>query len=266
MDQFADDKNTFAVKFIVQNTAAHGKTISVFNQTINNGSTYDLMKIKGVTEEAIKVSLMKGEIYRKLKSGDIKISFSNITLITFDDGFRSFLGSKDISFGTLIINNLVDPSVVTAGPPGPVGPTGPPGADGYNGNDGAQGPPGPPGSGGSGSGFGIYSCPSSLVIGDVVYLSSPNSVDIADADNSSAQPLIGLVSNKISPTSAEIMYHGELDAFVGLVTGATYYLDINPGFITNNPPSTLGSIIQRVGFAKNTTTLVVMIDRDYVVN
>lgn len=118
-------------------------------------------------------------------------------------------------------------------------------------------------SGGAGP-QGTYNCPITVAVLDVVYLSSADNVDKADADDASKRPLVGFVVTKPTTTTATVLYYGELDGFVGLTPGSTYYLSATPGQVTDVAPSASGNIIQRVGFARSTTKLVLMIDRDYV--
>jgi len=106
-------------------------------------------------------------------------------------------------------------------------------------------------------------CPGTVNLYDAVYLTGADSVDRADSDDASKQPLIGIVLEKPTLTSAVIAYYGEVNGFAGLVAGATYYLGVNPGQITNLAPTTAGNIVQRIGFARNATTLVLMADRDW---
>lgn len=113
--------------------------------------------------------------------------------------------------------------------------------------------------------IGEYICDSSLTVLDVVYLSAADTVDLADANGIGTQPVVGFILEKPTPTTAKVQYSGEIDGFTGLIVGATYYLSEIPGQITDESPTVSGSIVQRVGFAKNTTTLVVMIDRDYTI-
>jgi hypothetical protein len=119
--------------------------------------------------------------------------------------------------------------------------------------------------GGSSGSVGSYDCPSSVAVLDVVYLSGSDEVDKADADGMGTQPVVGFVQQKMTSTTAKVQYSGELSGFSGLVAGATYYLSQTPGVIANTAPSDSGAIVQRVGVAKNATTLVVMIDRDYTI-
>ena len=218
MDIFADGRNTFSTKFVVQNTAAFGKTITVLGVQMIFNEVSDLLLTLGITEDTIRVSLYRGELYRKLKAGDIKIIHSDVDIVTSDNTYQAFLLQYSVPFRT------------------------------PNGNT------------------EIYSCLPTVNALDVVYLSAADTVDQANAAAPTGNPLIGMVSGKINPIIAEVMQDGEIDGFNGLITGSTYYLDIVPGKITNIPPSTLGTVIQRVGFAKNPTTLILMIDRDYIVN
>lgn len=133
------------------------------------------------------------------------------------------------------------------------------------------GPPGqvdvtiPGGGGGTAAVQGTYSCPAGVNPLDAVYLSAADNVDLADADDASKQPLIGIVDSKPGATTAIVTYYGEVSGFVGLTPGDTYYLSITPGQITNVAPSNPGEIVQRIGFAKSATVLMVMVDRDWTV-
>ena len=109
-----------------------------------------------------------------------------------------------------------------------------------------------------------YTCDSGLAVRDAVYLSGADAVAKADADGSGTQPLIGFVSSKPTATTCIVKYSGELGGFTGLTTGVNYYLSETPGEITTTAPSSSGSIVQKVGFARNTTTLVIFVDRDYI--
>ena len=136
----------------------------------------------------------------------------------------------------------------------------------------APGPPGqvdvtiPGGGGGVASAVqGTYTCPAGVAVLDAVYLSGAGAVDLADADDVSKQPLIGIVDSKPGATTAIVTYYGEVSGFVGLTPGDTYYLSITPGQITNVAPVNPGEIVQRIGFAKSATVLVVMVDRDWTV-
>jgi hypothetical protein len=132
------------------------------------------------------------------------------------------------------------------------------------------GPPGQvdvtiPGGGGGGTAAvqGTYTCDPGVAVLDAVFLSAADTVDKADADDASKQPLIGIVDSKPGVATAIVTYYGEVTGFVGLVPGDTYYLGLLPGTITNVAPSSPGDIVQRIGFAKDATTLILMVDRDW---
>lgn len=113
---------------------------------------------------------------------------------------------------------------------------------------------------------GLWSCPSTVLICDAVYASGVNSVDRATGAQLATATAIGIVVSKPSNTSAMVVYSGEVDVFGGaigngiiLTPGSVYYLTINqPGLITNAPGGVPGQYQQRVGVAKNNSTLVVM--------
>lgn len=122
--------------------------------------------------------------------------------------------------------------------------------------------------GGGGGGAvvnGTYAGSGALAVGDVVYLSAPGTVSQADADDATKQPVIGFVASIVGPV-VTVQYGGELAVFVGLTPGATQYLSTTPGQITEIAPvGPPGAIVQRVAFAKNATTIVVQVDRDWIV-
>jgi len=132
------------------------------------------------------------------------------------------------------------------------------------------GPPGqadvtiPGGGGGVSAVQDTFACPAGVAVRDAVYLSAADTVDQADANDASKQPLIGIVDSKPGALTAIVTFYGVVTGFVGLTPGATYYLSETLGQITTTAPVNPGSIVQRVGFAKNATTLIVFTDRDWV--
>lgn len=54
---------------------------------------------------------------------------------------------------------------------------------------------------------------------------------------------------------ATVYFEGTLTGLVGLTPGAVYYLSETAGGITSTPPSTIGSIVQKIGKAHGTTKL-----------
>lgn len=233
MNSFANRVNPTLLKFVIANVNPFKKNITVFNNSIRYAGILDLMKVPGLSENEIRDSLIKGDLHSKIVNGDIKVLSSNIDLVTFDETFKNFLNNNGIVDGTVIPNFLLEnPPLSTADATGSVG---------------------------------TYTCDASVTVGNVVYLSGANMVARADADDVLSQPVIGIVSSKSSITQALVKYNGEMDIFTGLVPGSTYFLSLAPGEFTTIAPSSQGSIVQKIGFAKNTTTLVVLIDRDYVV-
>lgn len=115
-------------------------------------------------------------------------------------------------------------------------------------------------------GEGTYSCAADIAIGDVVYTSAVNTVSKASAA-SSATMAWGIVISKPSTFSAIVLFaSGEVNAYVGLSPLTQYFLDITAGGITADVSGFVaGNIVQKVGRAKNATTLVVEIDNDFVV-
>lgn len=109
-----------------------------------------------------------------------------------------------------------------------------------------------------------WSCPSTVSVNDVVYVSGTNTVDKAVDGAPGAQhlPAIGFVVSKPTPTTCLVQYAGTLpNTFAGLVPGTLYYVSATtPGAIV--PTGTIfpgGAIVQQVGVAKSTTTLLAQI-------
>lgn len=105
---------------------------------------------------------------------------------------------------------------------------------------------------------GNYTCPGSVAIGDVVYLTGSLAVDKADNTLPATTPILGIVSEKPTLTTATIIYAGEISAYGGLVPNTSYFLGV-AGSITSTPPSTTGTVIQRVGIAVSNSTLILRI-------
>jgi hypothetical protein len=108
----------------------------------------------------------------------------------------------------------------------------------------------------------VFTCPVGAAVGDAVALSAADTVILADADNASARPAIGIVASKPTPTTCVLRYAGELGGFTGLTPGATYYLSTTPGAIQTPTPTGAGVLSQVIGDARNTTTLVIDIERN----
>jgi len=107
-----------------------------------------------------------------------------------------------------------------------------------------------------------YTCPSSVAIGHAVYISGAGAVDLADADNLSRVPCVGVVVAKPTVTSCIVQYYGELPGFVGLTPGDTVYLSKTPGGVTQTAPSAIGDLVQRIGFARSSTVVVLQVTQE----
>lgn len=149
---------------------------------------------------------------------------------------------------------ITTPTIV--GPPGPTGAAGPPG------------PAGSPGIPGSGSGTIIsstsYSFTGSIPLKTLVANgSTPGSIVPADANAAATRPAIGLVQS-LGSGIAFVQSEGEFSGFSGLAPGVQYYLsDSVAGTFTTTAPTTIGHIVQKVGYAKTSSIFVLEIDADF---
>lgn len=110
---------------------------------------------------------------------------------------------------------------------------------------------------------GLYRCPSSVKVGDFVYINNFDYVD--KAASSIVAPAIGVVRNKPDTLFAIVQYAGEAEVFSGLTPGAIYFLSSNPGNMSKVAPFAPENIVQKVGYAKNTNILVLAPDKNFVI-
>lgn len=115
--------------------------------------------------------------------------------------------------------------------------------------------------------FPIYNCPVTVNPLDIVYLSAADTVDRASAASITTAPALGFVTSKPTPTTCTVLFTDlELTGFVGLIPTVDYFLGIGAGTITDDVSGFVsGNVVQAVGVARNPTTLVVEIDRDYTI-
>lgn len=115
------------------------------------------------------------------------------------------------------------------------------------------------------SGVGTWAVPVGSVVGDVLYATGvANNAGRGDnAALSTALPVVGIVASKPTAVTATVAMAGELSVFAGLTSGATYFLG-NSGGLTSTPPLASGTVIRRIGHAKNTTTLILDIGEPIV--
>ncbi len=109
-------------------------------------------------------------------------------------------------------------------------------------------------------------CESNVQPYDAVYLSGPNVVSRAQSNSiATATLLVGFVVSKPTPTSATIRPSGILNGWNGLQAGRVYFLGLAPGAIDFNVPVTATQVVVRVGFAVNSTTLLIQPDPESIV-
>lgn len=102
-------------------------------------------------------------------------------------------------------------------------------------------------------------CISSLAIGDIVYVSSANTV--AKTTALGPKPAVGVVQEKPTTTTATVVISGRtLPMFSGLTPGSDYFLS-TLGTLTTVKPNVPGSFAQFIGTAQNATTLLVNVDQ-----
>lgn len=87
---------------IFRNISNPKKTVKIFNAPINYLDTRDILSLKGVSEEDIRVSLLKGVLRHKLLCKDIELVSSNIDLLQFSNKQRSWLQSYGFTEGVTI--------------------------------------------------------------------------------------------------------------------------------------------------------------------
>lgn len=106
---------------------------------------------------------------------------------------------------------------------------------------------------------GDWTCTVGEAVRDVVYESGANFARQANATSSATMPAIGVVIQKPTGTDCVIARSGEVDGYAGLTVGATYFVDTTSGQLTTTPPTGANRVVQRVGYAKTTTILMVQL-------
>jgi hypothetical protein len=104
----------------------------------------------------------------------------------------------------------------------------------------------------------LWTCASVVVVRNVVYQSGSGACTQARADAVATMPAIGLCISKPTATTCIIARSGEVDGFAGLTPDSLYYVsDTLAGGITATAPSGSGNVVQKVGYAKSSSILVV---------
>ncbi len=104
---------------------------------------------------------------------------------------------------------------------------------------------------------GSWSCAASVAVLDVVYRSATDTVALADATADATMPAVGFVISKPTATTCIIARSGELPGFTGLDPSKDYFVSLTAGAITSTAPSSTGEVVQRIGYARDSTTLVI---------
>ena len=105
--------------------------------------------------------------------------------------------------------------------------------------------------------FYLATCPSSLRVGQAVYVTGTNAVDVADCQRPDA--VVGIATSKRSPTVVVVQTSGEVVlGLSGLSPGVDYFLGGNGEL---SPPPLDGVLfVQRVGVATTGTRLYLQLD------
>ena len=105
---------------------------------------------------------------------------------------------------------------------------------------------------------GEWNCTVTEQVGDAVFESAANTARQANANSNATMPVIGIVIQKPTATTCIIARSGEVSAFAApLIVGQEYYASTTPGQITTTVPTASGHVVQYIGYARNTSTLVV---------
>ena len=112
-----------------------------------------------------------------------------------------------------------------------------------------------------------WDCDADVAVRDLVAVSVSDHVKKADATDELKMPGIGFVTSKLTETTCLVRSIGKIEGFTGLDARETYYADpaVLGGITKTKPVSNGGTVVQEIGFARNGTTLVIVIDRDYEV-
>lgn len=113
----------------------------------------------------------------------------------------------------------------------------------------------------------VFNCPSGVQVGDPVYQSGINTVDKADCSDSGKMPCVGIVDSKPTSTTCSVVSNGPVfKSAWGLTVKETYFVGPGTGLVLGAAlPSTPGTIIHEIGYAKTSETFIVTLDRDWTI-
>lgn len=103
---------------------------------------------------------------------------------------------------------------------------------------------------------GQFTCPIGVSLRDVVYLTGDLTVDKADNSAIATTPIVGIVIDKPTNTTATLVFFGIVTGFTGLTPGTDVFLGTNGGIIVPPLPTTSGTVIQKIGQVVSSTTLL----------
>ena len=103
---------------------------------------------------------------------------------------------------------------------------------------------------------GQFTCPTGVAVHDLVYLTGDMTVDTADNSAIATTPIVGIVIDKPTNTTATLVFFGVVAGFTGLTPGADVFLGTNGGIIVPPLPTTPGTVIQKIGQVVSPTTLL----------
>jgi len=106
-----------------------------------------------------------------------------------------------------------------------------------------------------------YNAPSGATVGQLATIITSDTVGLATSNG--VFPAIGFIASMPSTSQAILQYDGEINGFTGLIAGETYFLGPTPGGVTSTPTLSPGFIVQQVGIAKDSATMIIKIDINY---
>lgn len=113
----------------------------------------------------------------------------------------------------------------------------------------------------TGGGLFDATCDASIAVGDLVYLSSANTVALANIDDDASGRVVGMVDAKHATTTARVRTSGKVNGLTGLTAGTRYYCSSAGVPTDTRPTGTEGApkLATSIGVAINSTTLALSI-------
>lgn len=112
-----------------------------------------------------------------------------------------------------------------------------------------------------------FSCPVTVQIGDAVYQTGIDSVDKVDCTDIMKMPCVGVVERKVGVGVCVVVQSGNvINPGWSFTTKLTYHAGPGGTIVSAAAlPSVPGTVVQEIGYAKDATTFVVVLDRDWIV-